>query len=293
MGRPLKIRKYDPTNGNQVVDQGYPNNGQTNNGYDGDYPGIVGGVNEDSDMIKCQASILVKGIGTLTTLTSSTTVTGTGTNFTTDAFTSTGSIYVSDGQGGYTLVGGYASTTSNTELELDANAAVALTNRAWFYTTVGNSSIVRQKAQKKFMVAATNVIIQDESIAPGQAYMIVDPSNTNWQALGAGPNAGEYDIFTALKSGAGLATNGTVWPIATCVLVDEANPTAPNTMSVSIDNNGSTVYASKIQDHFVTDFSTPFGTECNPGTEYVATFFTNSGTDVASGKDIVSVENWC
>ena len=290
MGRPLKIRKY---NGEQVVDQGYPNDGSTDNGYTGNQPGIVGGVTQDSDMIEAQVSILVKGDGTISSATNSTTVTGTGTNFTTDAFTSDSSIYVSDGNGGYTLVGGYSSTTDNGDLELDANAAVALSNSAWYYTYVGQGSIVRQKGARKFMVAGTSTMIQDESIAKGQAYMISDPSNTDWQALGAGIGAGQYDIFTATKSGHGLATNGVVWPVSTCVLVDEDNPTGINTMSVRFNDDGDVYAASRIKDHFVTNYEEPYA-NCNPGVEFVATFFDNSGTiDPASGKAIVAVENWC
>jgi hypothetical protein len=44
MGRPLKIAK-DYTQASIIVDQGFPNNGQTNNGFDGDFPGVVGGNN--------------------------------------------------------------------------------------------------------------------------------------------------------------------------------------------------------------------------------------------------------
>lgn len=296
MGRPLKIRKYnnDGVNGNQV-DYGYPNNGTTNNGFNGNYPGIVGGTQQDSDQIRCQVCILVKGIGTITTATNSTTVTGVGTHFTTDAWNATnGALYVSDGNGGYTLVGGYSSTTSNTAIELDANAAVAVSGSAWFYTVVSNNgSIIRQKATRKYMVTAMGANIQDESIAQGQAYLIVNVSNTDWQALGAGPNASVGDIFTALKSGAGLATGGTVVPVSTCVLVNQTTPTAPNTMSVYINDDGTIYNASRLKDHFSTNFATPYA-NCNPGTEFIATFFNNSGDiDPASGKAYTSTENWC
>ena len=42
MGRPLKTKKYQQDTGTSV-DSGFPNNGNTNNGYDTDNPGIVGG----------------------------------------------------------------------------------------------------------------------------------------------------------------------------------------------------------------------------------------------------------
>lgn len=301
MGKALKIRKYnnDVIDGN-VVDQGFPNNYNTDNDYNPDNPGIVGGVYEDSDMIRCQAAILVQGLGTITTTTSSTTVTGTDTHFTTDSFSTSGSIYVSDGQGGYTSVGVYASTTNNGELELDANASVDLTDSAWYYTVVtSQASIVRQKGSRAFLVVANNNNIQDESIAAGQAYMIGSVGNTNWAALGADPTAAQYDIFTAIKSGAGLGTNGYVWAVAQCLLVDDAAPADPNTMSVAIYDDGDTYYASRLKNKFSTNFETPY-VDANPGVTYSATFFNDSGNtipDPAAPGDLVyteaGTENWC
>lgn len=189
MGRPLKIRKY---NASGVVDDGFPNDGTTNNGYDDNQPGVVGGIDEDSDQIRCQANILVKGIGTITTDSTSTTVTGTGTHFTTDALNADSQIWVTNGAGGYVSLGTWDSTTANDELELTANAEQDLTNTAWYYTANNDASIVRQKGAKKFLIAGTDSAIQDESIAVGQAYMINSVSDTDWEALGAGPDAGQY-----------------------------------------------------------------------------------------------------
>lgn len=298
MGNPLKIRKYQ---GSQVVDKGFPNDESTDNGYTGNNPGIVGGVYEQSDMIKCQASILVKGNGTITADTGTSTVTGTGTNFNTDSFNGGNSqIWVSDGQGGYTSVGVYSSTTSNTELELGDPANINVTNSAWYYTLVTNSaSIVRQKGSRTFLVAATDNAIQDESIAAGQAYMIASVSNTNWQALGADATAGQYDIFTASTSGHGLATNGTCWPVGQCLLVDNSNPTGVNQMSVEIYNDGDTYNASRLKNKFSTNFDDPYA-NCNIGVTYSATFFNNSGNtipDPSAPGDLVytevGTENWC
>ena len=49
MGRPLKIRKY---NGATPVDYGFPNDQTTDNNYDDEQPGIVGGVDEDYNQIR-------------------------------------------------------------------------------------------------------------------------------------------------------------------------------------------------------------------------------------------------
>lgn len=296
MGNALKIRKYQ---GGQVVDRGFPNDGTTNNGYDDNNPGIVGGINEDSDMIRCDAAILVKGLGTITASTGSSTVTGTGTHFSTDAFTGSSQLWVSNGAGGYTALGTYSSTTADDELELGDPSAVNVTNSAWFYTATSNSSIVRQKGSRKFLVAGTNNSIQDESIAAGQSYMIAEVGNTDWQALGADATAGQYDIFTALKDGTGLTTNGYVYPVATCLLVDLNSPTEPNTMSVAIFDDGDTYYASRLKNKFSTNFDTPLP-NCNPGVTFSATFFNDTGNtlpDPAAPGDlvytVVGTENWC
>lgn len=302
MARALKIRHYnnDGINGN-VVDDGFPNNGSTDNGYNANQPGIVGGINENSDQIRCQASILVKGNGTITADTGSSTVTGTDTNFNTDRFNSGDSqLWVSDGQGGYTSVGTYDTTTDDEELDLGDPANINVTDSEWYYTLVtSNASIVRQKGSRTFLVAASDDNIQDESIAAGQAYMIRSVSNTDWAALGADPTAGQYDIFTASKSGHGLATNGTVWAVAQCLLVDDSNPTGINEMSVEIYDDGSTLYASRLKNKFSTDFQTPFN-NCNEGVTYSATFFNDSGNtipDPAAPGDLeytlVGTENWC
>jgi hypothetical protein len=296
MGNALKIRKYQ---GGQVVDQGFPNDGSTDNGYSDNQPGIVGGVYEDSDMIRCDTAILVKGLGTITADTGSSTITGTGTHFTTDAFTGASQIWVSDGAGGYTSLGEYNDTTDDLEITLEDPSAANVTDSAWYYTAVSNGSIVRQKGSRKFLVAGTSDSIQDESIAAGQAYMIASVGNTDWAALGADPTAGQYDIFTATRDGTGLTTDGYVYPVATCLLVDLNSPTEPNTMSVSISDDGNTYYASRLKNKFSTNFATPFA-NCNPGVTFSATFFNDSGNtlpDPSAPGDlvytVVGTENWC
>lgn len=301
MARALKIRHYNSDGiAGTVVDDGFPNNGSTDNGYSANQPGIVGGINENSDQIRCDAAILVKGLGTITADTGTSTVTGTGTHFTTDSFnTGSSQIWVNDGNGGYTSLGIVSSITDDGELELGDPSAENVTDSAWYYTATSNSSIVRQKGSRKFLVAGTNNTIQDESIAAGQAYMIASVGNTDWAALGADPTAVQYDIFTAIKDGTGLTTNGEVYPVATCLLVDLNSPTEPNTMSVAIYDDGDTYFASRLKNKFSTNFEEPYD-NCNPGVTYSATFFNDSGNtipDPAAPGDLVytlaGTENWC
>lgn len=297
MARALKIRKYNDGN---VVDDGFPNNGSTNNGYDDNQPGIVGGINEDSDQIRCDAAILVKGLGTITATTGSAAVEGTATHFTTDSFnTGSSQLWVDDGNGGYTSLGIVDTITDDLNLDLDGNSDINVTNSAWYYTATSNSSIVRQKGSRRFLVAGTNNTIQDESIAAGQAYMIASVGNTDWAALGADPTAGQYDIFTASKDGTGLTTNGEVYPVATCLLVNLNSPVEPNTMSVAIFDDGDTYYARRLKNKFSTNFATPFA-NANPGVTFSATFFNDGGNTIpdpsARGDlvyTLVGTENWC
>lgn len=290
MGNPLKIRKY---NDGTVVDNGFPNNGSTDNGYSGSYPGVVGGIDEDSDQIRVDAAVLVKGLGTITADTGNTTVTGTSTHFTTDAFNAGSSqIWVDDGAGGYTSLGILSGVTNDSELELGDPSAENVTDSAWYYTATSNASIVRQKGASRFLVASTNNSIQDESIATGQAYMILTVSDTDWQALGADATAGQYDIFTATRDGTGLTTNGEVWPVATCTLVNLNSPTQPNTMSIELNDGTTTSYASRIKNHFSINFDTPYE-NANPGNTFIATFFTSGTVDDATGLTWATTENWC
>ncbi len=129
--------------------------------------------------------------------------------------------------------------------------------------------------------------------------MIASVGNTDWAALGADPTAGQYDIFTATRDGTGLTTDGYVYPVATCLLVNLNSPTEPNTMSVSISDDGNTYYASRLKNKFSTNFATPFA-NCNPGVTFSATFFNDSGNtlpDPSAPGDLVytlvGTENWC
>jgi hypothetical protein len=300
MGRGLKIRKYnsDGINGT-VVDDGFPNNGTTDNSYNDSQPGIVGGLAENSDQIRCDTAILVKGLGTITASTGSSTVTGTGTHFTTDAWGGASQIWVSNGTGGYTSLGEYDGVNDDEELTLEDTSAVNVTDSEWYYTAVSNGSIVRQKGSRKFLVAGTSDEIQDESIAAGQSYMIGDVGDTDWVALGADPTAGLYDIFTATSDGTGLTTNGYVYPVATCLLVNLNSPTQPNTMSVSIADDGGTYYAQRLKNKFSMNFAEPYA-NTNPGVQFSATFFNDNGDtipDPAATGDLVytlvGTENWC
>jgi hypothetical protein len=302
MGRSLKIRKTnnftDIVNGNEI-DSGFPNNGSTNNGFSRNAPGVVGGIDRYGSEIQCQARIIVKGLGTISASSSSTTITGVGTHFTTDAMINGNTIfYIEDATqpNGYALLGVLSSVTSDTALELATNSNLTLNSKAWYYSSEGYSAIIRQKGSRKFLVVFQDEVIQDESIAKGQAYMITSPGNTDWAALGADINAGYGDVFTAIKDGTGLTTDGVVQPVGICELVNEGDPGQLNTMSIGI--TGGTGLVSRIKNKFATDFSTPYA-NTNLGTTYSATFNNNGSTlpNPSAAYDLVyttvEVENYC
>lgn len=303
MARGLKIRKVntDGVNGSQV-DYGYPNNGDggptftTDNGYDADYPGIVGGSDEDYNQIQARAVITLKCVGTITTTTSSDQVVGTDTSF--NALTlNTGAIIAvpsTSSPTGYLILGYVASIDSSTAITLQANSAYAVTDNAFVIGANHNASIIRQKGSRKYLVAQTSNYMNDEIIAAGQAYRINSVGTTNWAALGASINAVEGDIFTATVNGTGLTTTGTVNVAGTCILANaDAADLTLGEMSIQLYTDAGTVYASRIKDHWSMDFEDLY-TNANPGNTYIATIFTTSGTpDPATGFTTAGTENWC
>jgi hypothetical protein len=100
--------------------------------------------------VLCQVAIGQAGTGTLTCDTGNTTVTGVGTEFDTEL--SAGSVLVNeDGE----LIGFVDSVTDATELELDANALVDVTNGSFSYALNEAGYIVRQKGKQKYLVKGT------------------------------------------------------------------------------------------------------------------------------------------
>ncbi len=120
--------------------------------------------------------------------------------------------------------------------------------------------------------------------------MITDKSNTDWAALGAGPNAANGKIFTATASGANLTTDGQVYAVGTCVLVD-GGTLGINEMSINIYNDGTTTNAMSLTNRWTRDFD---NSNNETGTKFLASSDNSNGdVDVATGYTIVAVENWC
>lgn len=186
--------------------------------------------------------------------------------------------------------------TQYPSITLDAGATVTVTNSAFTNSTpAGNDGcVVRQKGKRKFLVVEKN-IVQDEFICQGGSYMIIDVSDTNWEALGAGPDAAPGKIFTAITNGAGLTTNGYVYPVGICTLVDvdDASLTR-NQMNLNLNKaSGPDVFAASVTNHFAVDF-TDNGSDENAGTKYIATLDGASDTpDDATGLIYVAVDNYC
>jgi hypothetical protein len=277
MGRPLKTRKYQADT-DTVVDNGFPNDGTTDNGWSDNDPGIVGGYDGP---IRVTMNINIPGAGTVAANTASATVTGTGTQFAYNGLAA-GSVVYANG----VEIGTVDAVANATSFTLTANSAANVSGATYtFDTGARNGYILRQKGKRKFM-AVLDTTVEDEGIASGGQYMITSASNTDWNALGAGVGAGYGKVFTANANGVGLATNGTVAPVAVCTLVQDGAPAAGE-LSMEVYNDGDTYYATAITNHWVSS-------DEDDTTKYVATIFNDSGNvDEATGYTIVGVENWC
>ena len=136
-----------------VVDA-YFNNPDCGNGYPASnantYSVVGGNTSIYGSQVLCCVALGVAGTGTITTDSTSTTVTGTDTAFTTEL--AAGSVIVdADGE----LVGFVDTITSDTEFELDANALVDVTDSAFTYALNEAGYIVRQKGKQKYLVKGT------------------------------------------------------------------------------------------------------------------------------------------
>ena len=181
-------------------------------------------------------------------------------------------------------------------ITLDAAATATVTNSAFTNSTpaANDGYVIRQKGKRKFLVVEKNAV-QDEFICQGGSYIIYDISNTDWEALGAGPDAANGKIFTASVNGVGLTTNGVVYPVGVCTLVNTADASLTrNQMNINLNKaSGPDVFAAYVTDHFAVDF-TDNGTDENPGTKYIATLDGASNTpDDATGLIYVAVDNYC
>jgi hypothetical protein len=180
-------------------------------------------------------------------------------------------------------------------ITLDDGATETVTNGAWTSATPDNAFIVRQRGKRKFLVARREDV-QDEFIAAGGSYIIKTVGNTDWAALGAGPDAAAGKVFTASTNGVGLGTTGAAYAVGICLLTDAAKADLTrNQMSIVLTPaSDPAVKAATLSNHFTVDF-TDNGTDENAGKKYIATF--NGKTDTvdlqASLLTSVSVDSYC
>jgi len=98
--------------------------------------------------------------------------------------------------------------------------------------------IIRQKGSTKYLVGDSTGVTAGSFIVNNQ-YIITALGNTDWQAIGAGKDAGVGSTFTASGVGSGTGTADT---IGVCVLSDLADAAlTANTMTVTYADEGSTL----------------------------------------------------
>ena len=365
MGRPLKIAKY---NGAIPVDEGFPNDGTTDNGYTTNAPGVVGGIEDvavygnvcveqawygeyyastTSDIVSSMnagtlnsneigvGTLIYSGgvyVGTAASVSGIVTMTTVSCAASTDAITvddttglvvngavefsadigglSAGTVYfVQAVPSGTTFkvsatIGGavlplsddtvVVTATQSETIALNDPAEIDLNAASITCATPDGGYIVRQKGKKKYLVARRETI-QDEFIAAGGTYIIRNVGDTDWAALGAGPDAAADKIFTATADGLGLGTTGNVYVLGVCTLVDkDQSQLDAGEASFIIDRaSASDENASTITNKFVLDF-TDNGTDENPGTKYIASFDAKTATpDDATGLETIDLDYYC
>ena len=244
---------------------------------------VIGNPDDRWQIVRADACIKVNGLGTITTDSTSNVVTGTGTNFS-GLLLSGDNIYTSAG----VLIGRVDSVNNDNELVLLDNAAVTVTNSAFYYGSVDSEGILlKQKGKRKFLMARQDSV-QDEYIVAGNTYFINYVGDTDWQALGAPVTAGYGCIFTATANGTGLGTTGSVFYVGVCSLVNTTNSDdlEPGEMFVSYYDpvEDSTLPASYITNHWLR----PWG-----NTKHTVAIDSDDATpDPATGYYQVRVSNW-
>jgi hypothetical protein len=370
MGRPLKIAKVNAAvSPGGVTDQGFPNDGTTDNGFTTNAVGVVGGFDNvavyanvcvdqawygtyyastgsaivssqnagtlNSNELSTDSQIYSNGVyvGTMSSVDTAVSMTTASTAASTDRVTVDdttglvvdGAVVFGANIGGLTAgtvyfvkavpsgttftvsatIGGAViqlsdDTVTTTAVQSETitladPAEIDLNGATITCATPDNGYILRQKGKKKHLVLRSETV-QDEFIAAGGTYYITSVSNTDWEALGAGPDAGVGKIFTATVNGLGLGTDGTVRPVGVCSLVneDEANLTAGE-MSIILDKAApsSDVKASTITNKFALDF-TDNGTDENAGDKVLVSFDAKTNTpDPATDLITVDVDYAC
>ena len=193
------------------------------------------------------------------------------------------------------VVGGSPATSTASATFPEIAALVNITLADGTDTGSGAGRIIRQKGSHKFLVAATASQISAGSFIVGQAYQIVDPSDTPWNAIGGETTAAAGDIFTATGIGSG---SGTAYAVGQCVLSNSGSPAA-GFMSISYSvGDSAAVYASYITNKWIRDWNgMTYGNyaDSNYGPNiqssenfYVTNFFTDEGTVTWSGAEIIN-----
>lgn len=192
------------------------------------------------------------------------------------------------------VVGGSPATSTATATNPEIAAVVNIALADGTSTGAGAGRIVRQKGAHKFLVAATASQVSAGSFIVGQAYQIVDPSDTSWTSIGGPATAAAGDIFTATGVGSG---SGTAYAVGQCILQNTGSPDA-GYMSIAFSVGDSTdVYASYITNKWIRDWTgmtydsysnSNVGSNIQTGENfYPVNFFTDEGTVTWSGAELI------
>lgn len=189
-----------------------------------------------------------------------------------------------------TTQNGITANLNQQQVVLQANAQVALENANYVYADNAAGYILRQRGKRKFLVADATTV-NDENIVAGSSYRLISVGTTDWDALGAGPDAAAGKVFTATANGTGLTTTGTAHLVGVCKTANLANNSLTiNTMNIlATKADTTTVYVDGLTSHQITDF-TNNGTDQNAGTHFYATFNGAFAANTAAGINYAGVD---
>ena len=148
---------------------------------------------------------------------------------------------------------------ANTNVATSAYPVVDI--RANVNGVAGDGYIIRQKGASKYLATPNNTVAAGSLVA-GDSYVIKALGNTNWAAVGAAQNAAVGDVFVCTAAGSG---SGSASDVGQVQLVNSGTPQAGQAY-IQFNNGVGNVYASKMTNKFVWDYSTP-------AVRYAADFF--------------------
>jgi hypothetical protein len=168
---------------------------------------------------------------------------------------------------------------------------VTITGSAVVFSKDREGSILRQKGKKKYLVTENTALVPTAIVA-GESYLIVSVGDTDWEAIGAGPDAAVGKVFVATATPGVTGSAGTVSRVGICTTANLANANlTANTMNmVATKADANTVFLNTLTNYKAVDF-TDNGNLENAGTRYIASFNGAAAAPAGTTYPIVDISS--